>query len=72
MPISVVLLLTLTVYVSHWVLFGLVYWGFAHYNNDTPDKNNACVSNVYDFTTSFLFSMESETTIGLLLKKLVN
>jgi len=64
MPISVVLLLTLTVYVSHWVLFGLVYWGFAHYNNDIPDKNNSCVSNVYDFTTSFLFSMESETTIG--------
>jgi len=64
MPISVVLLLTLTVYVSHWVLFGLVYWGFALANGDTREGNDTCVSNVYDFTTSFLFSMESETTIG--------
>lgn len=78
MRLSYVLTLTMFVYVCQWIVFGLIYWLFAVLNDDVAnilgkpdadgvlqtDEEAACVFNVYDFTTAFLFSMESETTIG--------
>ena len=68
------------VYIGHWIIFGFVYLAFAVANNDydkimgiiDPNSNQTmsdnslepCVSDVYDMTSAFLFSMESETTIG--------
>lgn len=34
------------------------------YPNEEVTNEEPCVSNVYDFVSAFLFSMESETTIG--------
>jgi len=79
MRLSYILIMTLLVYVGHWLFFGAFYWLFAFLNNDREhiwgtvsqngtsvgiDENEVCVFKVYDFTTAFLFSMESETTIG--------
>merc|ERR1719322_1744337 len=79
MRLSYILIMTLLVYVGHWLFFGAFYWLFAFLNNDREhiwgtvsqngtsvgiDENEVCVFKVYDFTTAFLFSIESETTIG--------
>nr|XP_002126220.3 ATP-sensitive inward rectifier potassium channel 1-like [Ciona intestinalis]XP_018667314.1 ATP-sensitive inward rectifier potassium channel 1-like [Ciona intestinalis]XP_026689855.1 ATP-sensitive inward rectifier potassium channel 1-like [Ciona intestinalis] len=90
---SWILFITMTVYVGHWIIFGILYWVFAVANNDYekifgptvtvheasshPTFSNAtattatstgsetpCVFEVYDLLSAFLFSMESETTIG--------
>lgn len=67
------LLVNLSIFVCSWLLFGLVYWiiGLAHGDfaenpADRPDK--VCVSNVdhnAPFTSAFLFSLETQTTIGM-------
>lgn len=68
-----VLLLTAIIYVGQWLIFGLIYHLYAIQNGDihmhdeeyaNVTLNDPCVSNVYDFASAFLFSMESETTIG--------
>ncbi|XP_067089463.1 inward rectifier potassium channel 16-like [Osmerus mordax] len=48
-----------------WLLFGLLYWLTAYVHNDTEDSGNQpCMYNVRSFTASFLFSMETQATIG--------
>lgn len=70
-----VLLLTAFVYIGQWLIFGVVYHLYAIQNGDvnmqqdgnatsSMTQNEPCVSNVYDFVSAFMFSMESETTIG--------
>ena len=72
-----VLFITTAVYIGHWIIFGIFYLAFAIANNDyakikgtiefaqnQTDSIEPCVSDVYDMTSAFLFSMESETTIG--------
>ena len=61
---KMVLFLTMLVYVSHWIIFGLIYWVFAVINKDSSTTEDPCVFNVYNFVSAFLYSMESETTIG--------
>ncbi|KAF7225498.1 inward rectifier potassium channel 16-like [Nothobranchius furzeri] len=52
-------------YIISWILFGLLYWLIAHVNGDISEKNDRpCVENVRSFTGSFLFSMETQATIG--------
>lgn len=64
-----VILLTAIVYIGHWVIFGVFYWAFAISRDDYSKIWNGtdgepCVANVYDYASAFLFSMESESTIG--------
>nr|CAB3258029.1 ATP-sensitive inward rectifier potassium channel 1-like [Phallusia mammillata] len=75
---SWILFITLVVYLGHWIIFGALYWIFAIANNDyakmygseainasaNATTGDPCVYQVYDFVSAFLFSMESETTIG--------
>ena len=67
------MLITTFVYIGHWIIFGLIYWAFAaHHQDDEIINGNIngtpCVTDVYDFVSAFLFSMESETTIGKFVK----
>ena len=49
-------------YTASWLIFGLLWWGtdelYEHHYNYT------CVSNVDSFSSAFLFSLETEVTIG--------
>ena len=56
-----------------WLFFGFIYWLIAWENgdiqawNDGVDKykkHEKCASEVFDFTSSFLFSLEGQFTIG--------
>ncbi|XP_055788098.1 inward rectifier potassium channel 16 [Salvelinus fontinalis] len=52
-------------YIFSWLFFGIIYWVIAMANGDTKDPTNApCVYEVRDFTGAFLFSLETQTTIG--------
>ncbi|XP_033827566.1 inward rectifier potassium channel 16-like [Periophthalmus magnuspinnatus] len=52
-------------YILSWLFFGLCYWLIAHVHGDV-DKgdDDLCVYNVRGFTSAFLFSMETQATIG--------
>lgn len=61
----VVFLFFLLSYVLSWLLFGLIYWLIAYINGDIEGKERRlCVANVRGFTGAFLFSMETQATIG--------
>lgn len=52
-------------YILSWLLFGLCYWAIAHVNGDIVDVDNEpCVDNVRSFTAAFMFSLETQATIG--------
>lgn len=58
-------------FILTWLIFTFVYWSFAFYHGDIKyddpyDEyvNIPCIANVYDFTTAFLFSVETQHTIG--------
>lgn len=53
-------------YILSWLFFGLCYWLIAHVNGDTLDVDNdtPCVANVRGFTGAFMYSMETQATIG--------
>ncbi|XP_064789760.1 inward rectifier potassium channel 16-like [Oncorhynchus masou masou] len=52
-------------YIFSWLFFGIIYWVIAMANGDMKDPTNApCVYEVRDFTGAFLFSLETQTTIG--------
>ncbi|XP_044187900.1 inward rectifier potassium channel 16-like [Thunnus albacares] len=51
-------------YILSWLFFGLCYWLIAYVHGDTEDMDEPCVSNVHDFTGAFMFSMETQATIG--------
>ncbi|XP_053300397.1 inward rectifier potassium channel 16-like [Pleuronectes platessa] len=52
-------------YILSWLLFGLCYWLIAFVHGDIDDNDNEpCVYNVRGFTGAFLFSMETQATIG--------
>ncbi|XP_069511183.1 inward rectifier potassium channel 16 [Ambystoma mexicanum] len=52
-------------YILSWLIFGFIFWiialqhGDLHQNDIVP-----CVDNVRSFTGAFLFSLETQTTIG--------
>ncbi|XP_051905709.1 inward rectifier potassium channel 16-like [Hippocampus zosterae] len=50
-------------YIISWLFFGLCYWLIAYVHGD-EDVDSPCVLNVNDFTSAFLFSMETQATIG--------
>ncbi|XP_038618766.1 ATP-sensitive inward rectifier potassium channel 12 [Tachyglossus aculeatus] len=51
-----------------WLLFGLIFWVIAIMHGDmersTGDGTQPCVLNVTGFMAAFLFSIETQTTIG--------
>ncbi|KAL7989590.1 hypothetical protein Chor_012256 [Crotalus horridus] len=53
-------------YILSWLLFGLVFWLIALQHGDLlPEEEvTPCVDNVNSFTGAFLFSLETQTTIG--------
>lgn len=53
-------------YILSWLIFGLSYWLIAYVNGDLGETPNEmpCVYQVHSFTAAFLFSMETQATIG--------
>lgn len=52
-------------YILSWLFFGLCYWLIAHVNGDIDNLDSElCVQNVRGFTGAFMFSMETQATIG--------
>lgn len=52
-------------YIVSWLIFGLIYWLIAYAHGDLGEPNEApCMANVHSFTAAFLFSMETQATIG--------
>lgn len=47
-----------------WLFFGFVFWLVALSYGDLENEIQMCVSNVDSFTAAFLFSVETQTTIG--------
>ncbi|XP_026181544.1 inward rectifier potassium channel 16-like [Mastacembelus armatus] len=48
-----------------WLFFGLIYWLIAYVHGDADSVDNEpCMHNVRGFTGAFMFSMETQTTIG--------
>uniref|UniRef100_A0A8C5GSH2 Inward rectifier potassium channel 16 n=1 Tax=Gouania willdenowi TaxID=441366 RepID=A0A8C5GSH2_GOUWI len=52
-------------YILSWLFFGILFWVIALAHGDIRDQNNdPCVYEVRSFTAAFLFSLETQTTIG--------
>ncbi|XP_034046342.1 inward rectifier potassium channel 16-like [Thalassophryne amazonica] len=52
-------------YILSWLFFGLCYWIIAYVHGDIiSETDRPCVENVRSFTAAFLFSMETQATIG--------
>ncbi|XP_061731928.1 inward rectifier potassium channel 16 [Nerophis ophidion] len=52
-------------YILSWLFFGILFWVIALAHGDTADPKTApCVYEVRSFTAAFLFSLETQTTIG--------
>ncbi|XP_069779135.1 inward rectifier potassium channel 16-like [Narcine bancroftii] len=54
-------------YILSWLLFGFVFWIIAVVHGDlqrADEDHKPCVDQVYSFTAAFLFSIETQTTIG--------
>ncbi|XP_061783178.1 inward rectifier potassium channel 16 [Nerophis lumbriciformis] len=52
-------------YILSWLFFGILFWVIALAHGDTQDPKTApCVYEVRSFTAAFLFSLETQTTIG--------
>lgn len=62
---SVVILFFCLSYILSWLFFGLCYWLIAYVNGDAykPDED-LCVYKVRGFTGAFMYSMETQATIG--------
>ncbi|TRY99128.1 hypothetical protein DNTS_028334 [Danionella cerebrum] len=62
------LLVFTLVYTTTWVFFGLIWWLIAYMRGDLDhaddDTWTPCVNNLNGFVSAFLFSIETETTIG--------
>ncbi|KAI4903169.1 hypothetical protein NFI96_020760 [Prochilodus magdalenae] len=56
------------VYTVTWLFFGLMWWLIAYVRGDLDhigdEKWTPCVNNLEGFVSAFLFSIETETTIG--------
>ncbi|XP_062383041.1 inward rectifier potassium channel 16 [Sardina pilchardus] len=61
----VMLLIFALSYILSWLGFGILFWIIALAHNDLRDHaNEPCMYEVRSFTAAFLFSLETQTTIG--------
>ncbi|XP_069808754.1 inward rectifier potassium channel 16 [Dendropsophus ebraccatus] len=52
-------------YVLSWLLFGFIFWIIAFQHGDLSNMDiTPCIDNVRTFAGAFLFSLETQTTIG--------
>lgn len=53
-------------YILSWLVFGSIFWLVALHHGDLSNDPGVtpCVDNVHSFTGAFLFSLETQTTIG--------
>uniref|UniRef100_A0A183BNX9 IRK_C domain-containing protein n=1 Tax=Globodera pallida TaxID=36090 RepID=A0A183BNX9_GLOPA len=53
-------------FLSSWLTFGFFYYLIVHYSVEIQDlsENRQCIANVHSFTSAFLFSLETQHTIG--------
>ncbi|XP_078088143.1 G protein-activated inward rectifier potassium channel 2 isoform X2 [Mustelus asterias] len=62
------LLIFVMVYTTTWLFFGMIWWIIAYIRGDLNHIGDAswvpCVNNLNGFVSAFLFSIETETTIG--------
>lgn len=62
---SMMVLLFSLSYILSWLFFGLCYWLIAHVNGDADNLDEElCMANVRGFTGAFMYSMETQATIG--------
>ncbi|KAM4650929.1 ATP-sensitive inward rectifier potassium channel 1 isoform 1-T2 [Discoglossus pictus] len=59
----------ITAFLGSWFLFGLLWYAVAYLHNDLPEfrpsvNHTPCVENINGLTSSFLFSLETQVTIG--------
>ena len=59
-------------YVSSWLLFGSLWLGLNSTFDSRGDGNTTCVTDVIDFPSAFLFSIETQMTIGYGFKYITN
>lgn len=64
-----VIFIFVTSFTLSWFVFGLLWYWIARSNGDLswqdpPESHPQCVHNVYGMTTAFLYSLETQTTIG--------
>lgn len=64
-----VIFIFVTSFTLSWFVFGLLWYWIARSNGDLswqepPEGHPECVSNVNGMTTAFLYSLETQTTIG--------
>lgn len=64
-----VLFLFIAAFTLSWFIFGLLWYWIARSNGDLtwqeqPQDHTPCVDNVVGLTTAFLYSLETQTTIG--------
>ncbi|KAF7203714.1 inward rectifier potassium channel 16 [Nothobranchius furzeri] len=61
----VMLLIFALSYILSWLFFGILFWFIALMHGDIRNHNTQpCVFEVRSFTAAFLFSLETQTTIG--------
>lgn len=52
-------------YILSWLFFGIIYWVIALAHGDVEGhEDDPCMYEVRSFTAAFLFSLETQTTIG--------
>lgn len=52
-------------YILSWLLFGFIFWIIAFQHGDLNDMDiTPCIDSVHTFAGAFLFSLETQTTIG--------
>ncbi|KAG9263127.1 ATP-sensitive inward rectifier potassium channel 1 [Astyanax mexicanus] len=61
-----VILSFVTAFTGSWFVFGLLWYSIAKSNGDleAPDGHTKCIDNIHGLTTAFLYSLETQTTIG--------
>ncbi|XP_041920466.1 ATP-sensitive inward rectifier potassium channel 1-like [Alosa sapidissima] len=64
-----ILILYVASFSMSWFIFGLIWYWIARDNGDLtwqnpPNGHIPCVDNVYGMTSAFLYSLETQTTIG--------
>lgn len=64
LPFHWIIVIYSVVYLASWSGFATLWWVFDHIRRSKGYGEHYCVDNVDSWTTAFLFSIETQTTIG--------